>query len=111
MLDWMFISILFIAIIILLLIMLYQNTLSDFWLLALIIFDMVLWWMLAMVNTEIEIPYQMYNATSGNIETGYQRFSSLISPTLIYVFSVPAILLLCYFVYNMYLIVKKAIKG
>ena len=110
MLDWMFIILFIFALLLLSYLIFESRTLSDFWLLSLIIFDAVLWWTLALVNTEIEIPYTMYNASSGNIETGYYMYHSLISPTLIYVFSAPAILLTIFLIYQLVVIIRKTFK-
>lgn len=46
----------------------------------------VIWLILSLSQMEIEIPYQMFNVTSGNIETGMHTFSSPISPYLVYFF-------------------------
>lgn len=79
-----------------------------FWNSTFIVVDIVLWFLLAASVMEIERPYEMYNATSGFIETGYHTFSSPISPYLTYFFSLFGIIMMIYFVmYYFYEISKK----
>jgi len=47
---------------------------------------------------EIEIPYQMYNATSGNIESGYHVFTSPISPFITYLLAGFGVIMTIYLV-------------
>ena len=60
--------------------------------------SILLWFLLAASIQEIEIPYQMYNGTSGNIETGYHVFSSPISPFMVYLFMGFGAIMTIYFV-------------
>jgi len=96
MLDWLFIMLLVLTIILTL--MSIEFDLGIFWNITFITISMILWLLLAASIQEIEIPYQMYNATSGNIETGYHIFSSPISPYLMYLFFMFAAIMLIYFV-------------
>lgn len=53
---------------------------------ALIIIDAVLWLILALFMIQgVEVPYQMYNITTGNIETGVQVIQTNLEP-LAYLF-------------------------
>lgn len=48
--------------------------------------DVVIWLILALFMLQgVEIPYQMFNATSGNIETGVQTIQTNLDP-LAYLF-------------------------
>jgi len=79
-----------------------------FWNSIFILVDIILWFLLAASIMEIERPYEMYNATSGFIETGYHTFSSPISPYMTYLFSLFGIIMMVYFVmYYFYEISKK----
>lgn len=102
MLDWMFVCILFLAILLFVILVLIGDEIQIQWILGLIILDMVLWWSLAASNFEIEIPYEIYNATSGNIELHYHIFTSKSSPTLYYVFISPAVIMFIYLNYRVF---------
>lgn len=97
MLDWIFIMILITAILLTLLSII-SDGYGTFWDISIIALAILLWFLLAASIQEIEIPWQMYNATSGNIETGYHTFSSPISPFLVYLFIAFAIVNIVYFV-------------
>ena len=103
----MFICVLFIALIFFFILLLYGDEIQIQWVLGLIIFDIALWWALASGNLEIEIPYEIYNGTSGNIETHYHIFSSKTSPALVYIFSAPAIFMFIYMNYRVFDIILK----
>ena len=111
MLDWMFIMLLVIAIVLTLLVIFdfkMGYDLGIFWNSAFITLSIILWFTLAASQMEIEIPYQMYNATSGFIETGYHIFRSPISPYISYFFSGMGMIMMVYFVmYIYYMAIKK----
>ena len=111
MIDWMFICILMLAIIIFFMIILLDDEIPLVWIFGLMIFDIAIWYLLASGNLEIEIPYQIYNATTGNIETSYQIFSSKTSPALTYVFSAPAVLMIIYMNYFIYTLIRDFYKN
>jgi len=69
-----------------------------FWNTAFILTDIVLWFLLAASIMQIERPYEIYNATSGIVETGYHNFASPISPYLTYLFALFGIIMMIYFV-------------
>jgi hypothetical protein len=99
MLDWMFILIFAFAF----LFMLFGIFIDDkFWKNVFILTDIVLWFFLAASVMEIEIPYQFYNATSGNLETGYQIFTGKIGATLPYFFVMFASIMIVYWVKVLY---------
>lgn len=110
MIDWMFICVLIIALVFLLIVILFEDEINPIWIFGMLIFDIALWWSLAAGNLEIEYPYQIYNATSGNIETSYQVFSSKTSPALTYIFGAPAIILIVYMSYMLYRTFKPVFK-
>jgi len=71
---------------------------GPYWNVIFILTSVVIFFLLAASVMEIEIPWQMYNATSGNVETGYHTFSSPISPYLSYLFMLFGIVMMIYFV-------------
>jgi len=95
MLDWMFIMLLVICV--LLTLMIIEFDYGIFWNSTLTMIGIVLWFVLAASIMQIEIPYQIYNSTSGNIETGYHMFTSPISPYLVYFFMLFGIIMMIYF--------------
>jgi hypothetical protein len=105
MLPWMFICILFLAILLFFVIFIYEDVIQTHWCFGLIIFDIALWFALAGGVFEIEYPYQIFNASSGEIETHYQIFSSKTSPALMYIFSAPAIFMIFYMTYRLFYII------
>ncbi len=100
MLDWMF-ALLFMLGILFIIISL-ANQSNAFWNIVPLVFAIALFFILALSQMEIEIPYTIFNASSGNIETGYQTFTSPISPFLSYIFVAIAILLMIYLVAMIY---------
>jgi len=80
----MFILLFFLGII--LLVMSVEMEKHPYWNLVSGFMSSITFLILSLSQMEIEIPYQMYNVTSGNIETGMQVFSSQISPYLTYFF-------------------------
>jgi hypothetical protein len=81
-----------------------------FWGAILAFWSIILWFILATSILEMETPYQIYNATSGNIETGLQVYTFKTAPEMIYLFYLFAIVTTIYFtvyyifipVYNMF---------
>lgn len=69
MIDWMFLILIIAAILFLLLSIEYQD--NKFWGVTFILLDTVIWYLLAASVMNIEVPYQAYNVSSGQIETGY----------------------------------------
>ena len=101
MLDIIFIILIFLAI----LLMFYSINEKG---IAFALIDSILWIILAMFLLQgIEIPYEMFNATSGNIETGvhYIGGGSLMDPLsssfvpLTYLFSLLGLIMFIVFVY------------
>jgi len=58
--------------------------------------DIILWFILALSNMKIERPWEMYNVSSNQIETGTHVVTSSVSPYLTYIFSGIAIVVLIY---------------
>ena len=96
MLDWIFIMLLVIAVLLILMSIEFQE--NGFWCLISIVLSATIFYILALSIMEIEIPWQMYNATSGNIETGYHTFSSPVSPFLVYIFAGLGTIMMIYLV-------------
>ena len=100
MIDWMFITLLIMAIMFVLL-----SIITDygiFWNTIFILTSIILFFVLAASIHEIEVPYQMYNATSGNIETGYHEIHNIQNTYLSYLFYMFAVFMLIYFVSYIY---------
>lgn len=110
MLDWMFVCVLILAVLFMLMIIMFEDDIQPQWLFGLVILDIVIWWALASGQFEIEQPYQMYNATSGQIEKGYHYISSKTSPALFYIFLAPAVLMSIYMNYMVFIVVLNALK-
>jgi len=96
MLDWMFV-ILFVFGILLILISI-GNDDNPFWNLTPLVMAIPLFFILGLSNMEIEIPYQMFNSSSGMIETGIDVATSKISPWLSYLFMGIGIVLMIYLI-------------
>lgn len=75
MLDWMFIIFFIIAIFFIILsIMLPEE--EAFWKILFVVLPMILFFVLALSNLEIETAYQTYNSTTGNVEVAYDKYVS-----------------------------------
>lgn len=96
MLDWLFMMLFVVCIILTLLCI--EFDLGIFWNTGFITMSIILWYLLAASIMQIEIPYQMYNGTSGNIETGYHTFSSPVSPYIVYLFTAFGSIMMIYFI-------------
>jgi hypothetical protein len=70
-----------------------------YWCLMLTLLDVILWFLLAGAVFEIEIPYELYNISSGAIETGTHTFSSKVSPEVSLFCTMMAISLMGYSAY------------
>jgi len=96
MLDWLFIMLLVISILLVLLSV--EFDLGIYWNTVFIIVSILLFFILAASVMDIESPYSIYNATSGNIETGYHTVQSDVSPYLSYLFMLFGVVMVIYFV-------------
>ena len=73
-----------------------EYTQHEYWTIIFTFLSMSMWFICAFGVLELQIPYQIFNATSGNIETGYQTYHEL--PYLSYIFLGIAVSCLIYFV-------------
>ena len=96
MLDWLFIMLLVLAILLVLL-SVFENF-GIFWDTTFLILSIILWFTLGASIMDIESPYTLYNATSGNVETGYHTVQSSVSPYLSYLFMFMGAVMIIYFV-------------
>jgi len=96
MLDWLFI--IFMVLAIMLMLIAIMMDFGHFWDTVIIMVDITLWFMLAVSVMEIEIPYQMFNSTSGQIESGYHIFSGKVSPYMTYFFLMMGSIMIIYWV-------------
>ena len=96
MLDWIFILLLVIGIILVLLIVF--EDFGIFWDTTFILTSILIMFILAISVMDIETPYTLYNATSGNIEEGFHSLQSTTSPFISYFFMMIATIMMIYFV-------------
>jgi hypothetical protein len=106
----MFICVLSLAVIFFVIPLLFEDRIQKQWLLGIVVFDIVLWAGLSISQFEIEIPYQLYNATSGAIETGYQSFTSNSYSFLYYIFLAPALIMFIYMNYMVFTAVLNVLR-
>jgi len=71
---------------------------NAFWELVFIVMDIPLWFILALSNMEIERPWEMYNVSSSQIETGIHTVTSPISPYLTYLFAGVGLIMMVYMI-------------
>ena len=96
MLDIQFVLLLVFAIIMLLVSIEYEASGHKYWNIVGIFLASGLFLILAVGCLEIEIPYQAFNSTSGQVETGYQVYTGM--PWLSYLFVGVAIVSIIYMV-------------
>lgn len=65
-----------------------------FWSFIFTLLGTVVWFILAASILEVEVPYEIYNATSGNIETGVHTVTSKVAPEMVYFFQMMALVML-----------------
>lgn len=65
-----------------------------FWSFIFTLLCTVIWFILAASILEVETPYEMYNATSGQIETGIHTVTSKVAPEMVYFFQMMALIML-----------------
>lgn len=94
MIDWMFVMFLIAAIIFMMLALEYHD--EKFWCVTFTLVDTVMWFLLAASVLEIESTWQMYNASSGNIETGSHVFTSKVAPEMVYFFMMIGSIMMIY---------------
>jgi len=96
MLESLFIILLIFAILLLTLSLEHEK--NPFWNLVAITTDAALWFILALGVIEIELPYQIYNSSSGNVEEGVHIFTSIYSIYISYVFMLFGVIMFIYLV-------------
>jgi len=75
----------------------YYREKNYFWAWVFTLLCMTTWFFLAGSTLEIEKPYQMFNATSGNIETGIHTITSKTSPEQLYFYMLLGIIMFLFF--------------
>jgi len=73
-----------------------EYTEHKYWTIIFAFLSMSMWFICAFGVLDLETGYQLFNSTSGNIETGYQSYHKL--PWLSYIFLGVAVSCLIYFV-------------
>jgi len=105
MIDWLFVTFLMLAFIFVGISILRDN--GFFWNTVFMLVSIILFFVLAAGIMDIETPYQMYNATSGNIETGYHHFYLEENIYFSYLFYLFAVIMIIYDVAYVYTYVGK----
>jgi len=77
---WYFLFIIAIMLMVIIAYMEYEGDFPIYWLLMFTLLDTIIWFVLASAVFELESSWEMYNATSGNIETGIHIVSSKTCP-------------------------------
>ena len=96
MIEWLFIILVILAFVFMALAIEFRDDL--FWGMTFTLLSITTWFILAASVMEIEIPYQAFNSTSGQVETGYQVFSGKTSPQMVFFFIMMASIMIIYFV-------------
>jgi len=65
-----------------------------FWSFVFTLLDTVIWFILAASILEVETPYEMFNATSGQVETGIHTVNSKVAPEMVYFFQMMGLVML-----------------
>lgn len=100
MLDWMFILLLIMAVLFMLLSV--EKHEDFFWCITFSLVDIVLWYILSGAVLEIEVPYQIYNISSGAIETGVDKITTETNIALTNLFQMFAFIMMVFsVVYSM----------
>jgi len=94
MFDWLYIIFIILAVLFLFLAIEYHD--NQFWCGMFSVLDISVWFLLAATVFETETSYQLYNATSGNIESGIYITTSKVAPELMYFFYMMAIIMTIY---------------
>lgn len=94
MMELMFIMLLVFAILFIVFAIEFEH--NSFWNLISIVLSAVLWFILALSVMQIERPYEIYNASSGVVETGYHTFTSPVSPFISYIFMGMGVIMMIY---------------
>jgi len=93
MLDWLMIIFVIMGILFLLIAVEKMKEHDWFWSFIFVLLDTVIWFILAASILEVEVPYEMYNATSGQIETGIHTVTSKVAPEMVYFFQMMAVIM------------------
>ena len=97
MLDWMFLIFMVVAVFFIAL-SLYTSNEEAFWKIMFMVLATVIWFILALMNLNIETPYSIYNSTTGNTTMGYSPYIDESSIYLSYFFGLLGCLCMIYFV-------------
>ena len=101
MIDWLFVMFLMLAILFATVSIFHDS--GFFWNIIFILISIILFFILAVGIMSIETPYQMYNATSGNIETGYHTYYLIENIWYSYLFYMFAVIMMIYSVAYVYI--------
>jgi len=93
MIDWLIIIFIIMAILFLLVAVEKMRDRDWFWSFIFTLLDAIIWFILAASILEVEESYQMFNATSGNVETGIHTVTSKVAPEMVYFFQMMALIM------------------
>jgi hypothetical protein len=96
MIDWMFAILLIMAFMLIVLIIQYHD--DSFWGAMFTVIDIVLWFLLAVTNFEMESPTFQYNTTLSAYEPHLVIFSSKVASEMMYFFYMMALIMFIFFI-------------
>lgn len=102
MLDWLFIILLIFAII--LVIMSIEFEKHDFWSITSIVLSIPIFFSLSFGVLEFHRPYEIFNSTSGNIETGLHNFTITGDIYLSYLFTGLACIMIVFLIIRVFMV-------
>ena len=110
MLDWLAIIFIIMALLFMLLGIDKFRDKDYLWSFIFTLISIVMWYILAASILETETPYQLYNATSGNIETGISIYTSKVAPEMVYFFYMMASINIIFMVLQVFVAVGSIFK-
>jgi membrane-bound ClpP family serine protease len=102
MLDWIFALFILLAFIMIILAIMYRD-IDPYWNFLFIIISTILWFILALLNTEgIQTAYSIYNSTTGNTTMGYATYAPAPLIYLTYFFGLMGVLCMIYMIVTIF---------
>lgn len=81
-----------------------------YWSFVCTLISIFIWFLLSASILETEAPWEMFNGTSGNIETGVNVYASKIAPELVYFFYMMAMINIIFEVLQVFVAVGSLFK-
>ena len=96
MLDWLFIMLLIMAILLIIMAIEYEG--NPFWNIMSCVLSSFIWFILALGVLRLDTPYQLFNSSSGMVETGMHSYTVPGDIYIAYIFIAFGVLMMIYFV-------------